>query len=188
MRGLIAVSVIAFILSGCTASKGITPIDQTIPINGDITSLTIIAPQEQYLPGQIAAAGTNYDYFIDCLDERCKIGKMHMLQYITLSPSTGKHILFAKLSKDGFTNTVAITGFDPISVPFESLPGKRTFISHSYKFSIGSLLGPIIPTSSTLSTVDDHTGQLKLQKVLDTTSIFGDKMAGFGGKGTKYEK
>ncbi|MEW5833006.1 MAG: hypothetical protein AB1763_09245 [Campylobacterota bacterium] len=184
----LAVMSAAVLLAGCAATKPTTPIEQTIPIRTGDTSVTIIAPQEQYLPAQAFSTFTDYEYFLDCPDERCKIGRMHMLQYITISPAAGKHTLWVKLAPEGVVNTIAITGTDPLSVVFEAVPDKRIFISHAFEASLSSLLIPIAAPTSSLSIVDDTAGHAKVQKVLDTTSIFGDKMAGFGEKGIVYDK
>lgn len=180
-------AVVAAILGGCASTNPLTPIEQTIPLCAGKTSVTIIAPQEQYLPAQAFSTFTDYEYFMDCLDERCKIGRMHMLQYITISPTAGKHTLYVKLAPEGITNTLAISGTDPLSVTFESIPNKRLFISHAFEASLSSLLIPIAAPSASLSLIDDTAGQSKIQKVLDTTSIFGDKVAGFGERGITYE-
>lgn len=187
LRTLTAIAV-SILLSGCAATKPMIPIDQTIPVRAGETSVTIIAPQEQYLPAQAFSTFTDYEYFVDCLDDRCKIGRMHMLQYITISPTAGKHTLFVKLAPNGVTNTIAITGTDPLSVAFESTQNRRTFISHAFEASLSSLLIPIAAPTSSLSLIDDGTAHTKIQKVLDTTSIFGDKMMGYGEKGTVYTK
>lgn len=177
----------ALLISGCSAIKPMIPLDQTIPLRAGKTSVTIISPQEQYLPAQAFSTFTDYEYFLDCLDERCKVGRMHMLQYITISPTFGKHTLFVKLAPGGVVNTLAIYGTDPLSVTFESTPNKRTFISHAFEASLGSLLIPIAAPSASLSVIDDKTGHEKIQKVLDTTSIFGNKMMGYGERGTTYQ-
>lgn len=178
----------AVLLAGCSTTKPNIPIDQTISIQSGKTSVTIISPQEQYLPAQALSTFTDYEYFLDCLDDHCKIGRMHMLQYITISPTVGKHTLFVKLAPEGVVNTIAVIGTDTLSASFEALPDKRLFISHAFEASLSSLLIPIAAPSASLSLIDDTAGHSKIQKVLDTTSIFGDKMAGFGEKGTVYIK
>lgn len=187
MRYTLALAMAVILISGCAGTKPSIPIEQTIPITAGKTSVTIIAPQEQYLPAQVFYTTADYEYFLDCIEETCKIGRMHMLQYITISPTAGKHTLFAKLAPDGIMGTIAVTGTDALSIPFESMPDKRVFISHAFEISLSSLLVPIAAPSASLSAIDDKTGHEKIQKVLDTTSIFGNKMNGYGEKGTTYQ-
>jgi len=179
----------AAIFAGCAATKPLTPLDQTIPQRSGYAAVTIIAPQEQHLPAAVFNTFTNYDYYLDCLEDRCRVGTMHMLQYITIYPSAGTHTLHAKQSSDGITNTLNIIDANVTqSVSFNAVADTRAFIYHGWEFSLTSLVAPIVAVPSKLSIVDEPTGQTKLQKVLDTTSIFGDKMMGYGEKGTVYAK
>lgn len=178
----------ALLIGGCSATKPMTPIDQTVPMRSGVSALTIISPQEQNLPGSAFNALTNYDYYLDCLSDRCRVGTMHMLQYITIYPNAGNHTLYVKRSASGLTNTLnAVDTNMTQNAPFVAIADSRQFIYHGWEFSWTSLAAPIITTPSKLSIIDEVSGQTKLQKVLDTTSIFGNKMMGYGERGTTYQ-
>lgn len=176
--------VAALLLLGCSAAKPLTPLNQTVPIRAGVSALTIISPQEQHLPASAFNALTEYDYYLDCLDAHCRVGTMHMLQYITIYPNAGNHTLHVKQSASGLINVVDTNATQ--SIPFSATADSRQFIYHGWEFSWSSLAAPIITTPSKLSTIDETSGQTKLQKVLDTTSIFGNKMNGYGERGTTY--
>jgi len=177
----------ALFISGC-ATKPLTPIEQSVQIRTGVSALTIIAPQDQYLPASALSALVSYDYFLDCMDDRCRAGKMHSLQYITIYSPAGAHILYVKQANDGIIETGNVFDVNTTaSVSFMAQPSSRQFISHEWKFSIASFAGPFSSSPSTLTMIDESAGQLKLQKVLDTTSIFGNKMMGYGDKGIVYQ-
>lgn len=187
MRKIILVLAILF-LSGCSSTKPEISIDHMIAKRSGSSALTIISPQEKNFPGAAFNAFTNYDYYLDCTEPRCKAGQMHMLQYITLYPSPGRHTLFVKLSDEGVTNTMAVANTDLLSLDFNASADQRQYILHEWILSLGSLVGPLAAQKSKLSVIDESTAEKCLQEVSNTTSIFGDKMAGFGEKGTVYEK
>lgn len=178
----------AIVFVGCAAPKPQIALNDLIPSKAGKSALTIISPQEQYLPGQALSSFTDYDYFLDCPDDRCKIGRMHMLQYITIYPDAGKHTLYSKLSHEGVTNTLAVANTDMIHIDLNSNTDQNTFIYHGWQLSLGSLIGPFAAQSSQFIEIDSAAATERLQKVSDTTSIFGEKMSGFGEKGTVYKK
>lgn len=182
-------SVLAILLlSGCSTSKPEIAIDHMIAKRSGSSALTIISPQEKNFPGAAFNAFTNYDYYLDCAEPRCKAGQMHMLQYITLYPSPGKHTLLVKLSDDGVTNTLAVANTDMLRLDFTAQADQRQYILHEWILSLGSFAAPFAAQESKLSIIDEPNAKRCLQEVSDTTSIFGDKMAGIGEKGTVYEK
>lgn len=183
----LTLATIAILINGCAGIKPSTPIEHTIPIAAGKTSVTIIAPQDMYLPASGLSSLVNYDYFLDCHEDRCRMGKMHSLQYITIMPSIGAHTLYVKQASDGIIETGNVFDVNTTAMLiFNAVADKRQFISHEWKFSFASLAGPFSSAPSKLIEVDDETGHEKIQKVLDTTSIFGGKMNGYGEKGITY--
>lgn len=188
-RTIITAVTASVLIGGCAGTKPTIPIEQTIPITAGKTSVTIIAPQDMYLPASGLSALVNYDYFIDCPEDHCRVGKMHAMQYITIAPSLGSHTIYVKQADDGIINTLNVFDINTTAMlSFEVTAQMRQFISHEWKFSFASLAGPLSSSPSKLIEIDEKSGHEKIQKVLDTTSIFGDKMYGFGEKGIVYEK
>jgi hypothetical protein len=177
----------AILISGCAGTKPLTPIEQTIPMRAGETSVTIIAPQDMYLPAAGVHSLVNYDYFVDCPEDHCRVGKMHALQYITISPSIGSHTLYVKQADDGIIDTLNVFDINTTAMlTFDVAAQTRQYISHEWKFSFASLAGPLSSAPSKLIEIDDKPGHEKVQKVLDTTSIFGTKMNGYGERGITY--
>lgn len=188
MRYILALATAVILISGCAGTKPSIPIEHTIPITAGKTSVTIIAPQDMYLPASGLSTLVNYDYFLDCYEDRCRVGKMHSLQYITISPSVGPHTIYLKQASDGMIDTLNVFDVNTTAMlTLDVVADKRQFISHEWKFSFTSLAGPLSSAPSTLIEIDHKTGHEKIQKVLDTTSIFGNKMNGYGQKGTTYQ-
>lgn len=168
MRYTLALAMAAILISGCaTKTYTFTPINETVPMRANTAALTIIAPQNFHI-GVAFSMFTNYDYFLDCLEDSCKAGKMNALQYITLYPAQGKHTLYTKLSEDGFTNSLIVIDKNATtSISFDVNTTNRSYVLHEWELSSASLMMPLAAEPSILKVIDEDNAKILLQKIID---------------------
>lgn len=157
-------------LSGCTATthNAFTPIESTAPLKDGTGTLIITSPQDTTMAGEAFVMMKHFDYYMDCLDDSCKISNMHKMQYTVLTPSPGAHTLYAVPAGNLGANSFVLIGKkEPVKLDVSVENGKRKFISHEWKFSLISYLAPIVQHTSVLSEIDESTGMNKLQTALD---------------------
>ncbi len=158
----------ALFISGCaTKTYTFTPINETVPMRADTAAITVIAPQNFHI-GVAFSMFTNYDYFLDCLEDTCKVGKMNSLQYITLYSNGGKHTLYTKLSEDGFTNSLIVIDKNATaSISFDVNTTDRSYVLHEWELSSASLMMPLAAEPSILKVIDEDNAKILLQKIID---------------------
>lgn len=180
----------ALLLTGCgTASpQPFNPpnIQETVPIKDDIGTLTIIAPTKQI--GLKGSPFIYYDYFLDCKEDRCKIGKMKYGQYIIIHPSYGFHTIYVTISKEGFANSLLIHGDDQIYEQHINIQkGKRHYISQEWTNSFSTyMLEPFSIFPSILKDLNESDGKMYLYKLLEQHETVGGRLNDYGAKGTIY--
>jgi len=182
MKNVLMAFVLAMLLVGCGSSMSVN-LEKDIPIEKERGSVTIISFQPSDLAAgwMLTHAFTSYDYYFNKEDVGCLIGNMKNIQYLTFYPKAGEHTIYMRHSNTDFTTDFRVNK-EPKSISFSIKEGERIFIYQDISpnfLSIASF-GIAKKDDMTLFLLDEQEAVQKINKVLNTKSIFGVKMAGFG--------
>lgn len=186
MRNIVIVAVAALLMSGC-ASKTPIVIDEIVKQREGLATLVITAPQNIYIPVAHLSSWTNYDYYLNCLEQSCRVARMHALQYVVVYAPAGKHTLYAVPKDTNILDTASVLNMEPVVLEFEAVKNERNYITHEWNIFSTSLLLPFVAKTSThLKISDEAEGIERVQKVEHTVSITGEKLSGFGERGETF--
>ena len=186
MRNIIIAAIAALLMSGC-ASKTPIVIDDVVEQKEGVATLVITAPQNQYIPGSALSSFTNYDYYLNCLEDSCKVARMHAIQYVVIYAPAGKHTLYAVPKDTNLLDKASVLNMEPVALEFEAIPNKKNYIAHEWNVFSTSLLLPFVAKTSThLKVSDEAEGIERVQQVEHTVSMTGEKLSGFGERGETF--
>lgn len=186
MRNIIIVAIVALLMSGC-ASKTPIVIDDVVEQREGVATLVITAPQKQYVAGSALSSFTNYDYYLNCLEDSCRVARMHAIQYVVVYAPAGKHTLYVVPKDTNLLDTASVLNMEPVALEFEAVKNAKNYITHDWNFFSMSILLPFIAKNSThLKVSDEAEGIERVQKVEHTVSMTGEKLSGFGERGETF--
>ena len=186
MKNIIVAAVAALLMSGC-ASKTPIVIDDVVKQKEGVATLVITAPQNQYVLGSALSSFTNYDYYLNCLEDSCRVARMHAIQYVVAYAPAGKHTLYAVPKDTNLFDKASVLNMEPVALEFEAMVNKKNYITHEWNVISMSILLPFIAKNSThLKVSDDAEGIERIQKVEHTVSMTGEKLSGFGERGETF--
>lgn len=182
---LLTLSIALMSLSGCS-SHAPTPSELGTEKYEGVSPITIFAPHKFNIDGNTFVY---YDYYLDCEEDKCKVGKMKYGQYITIYAPYGFHSIFVKTSGDGFANALLVAGRnDEVEQHINVQPNKNHFISHSWSQSFGRhLIGMLATCPSTICDMNEEDGKQELKTLLEKHDSFGGKLNGYGIAGINYQ-
>lgn len=188
MKSIMIAAIAALLMSGC-ANKSPIVIDDIIEQKEGVATLVITAPQNQYVPGSALSSFTNYDYYLNCLEDVCKVARMHAIQYVVVYVPTGKHTIYAVPKDTNLLDKTSVLNMEPVSLEFEAMTNKKHYVTHEWNVVSMSILLPFIAKNSTyLKVSDEAEGIERVQKVEHTVSMTGEKLSGFGERGETFGK
>lgn len=177
----------ALFISGC-ATQPLIKDEQNITAPLNTSPLTILAPN-QANPFAESNPFAYYDYFLDCQDDACKIGKMKYGEYITVNVPHGAHTIFIKTSKSGFMNALIVSGgADTVEHKIDILPNQTHYVSHKWDRSFSAhLLGLLAVPPSYAQSLPEENGKAGLKDLLEQHETVGGRFNGYGVKGITYQ-
>ncbi|MFA5462013.1 MAG: hypothetical protein WC274_08040 [Sulfurimonas sp.] len=175
MKMLILGGVLAGFLTGC-ASKSPIVIEDVVEQKQGYTAVLITAPQRIF-SAPMTASMKYLDYYINCLEEKCKVARMQTNQHVVLYVHGGKQTLYVvdtTKEVDLLRDTI-IVNTNPVVFEFEAIENTKLFIKHEWDaVSWGTFLPIALPTSH-LKVIDEKEAIERMEEVEANFWLYGKR-------------